>query len=336
MATKFANFDLATGSNDGSDWDNAWKTMQDAHDGASAGDDILCKGTDTLSSTVTLTTAGTYNGGYIKFVGVASTYTGTDPVTGNTGGSDRAVIDGNSGAFSGLTFNGASYVWLENFEVKDCGTTTGHHGITAITAYSDRCATINVYSHGNAGRGFDPNAGYLRYGVFLRCRASQNGSDGFYNPKFCTLYFCRADNNSGYGIKGYDTQAIGCIAHDNANGFYLYDAACCYGNTAEGNTGKGIDLLYATAINAVVGCRSANNGTGFAFDTTTSQRSLMFFCYGDNTTETSGYYDEVLNDGSSTVTLNGTDTDEGFNDSSTNDYNLTSSATYRREEVVIP
>jgi hypothetical protein len=80
--------------------------------------------------------------------------------------------------------------------------------------------------------------------------------------------------------------------------------------------------------------RITNNAT--AINNSANQRIKLFYVYSDNTTETSGYYDEIINNGAATVTLNGTDTDEGFTDPDNDDFTLSSYATYRRVAVAIP
>jgi hypothetical protein len=103
---------------------------------------------------------------------------------------------------------------------------------------------------------------------------------------------------------------------------------------AYGNTGDGIEVSYTTCMPFVFGSRCASNATGI--NVNANIRAPVFYFYGDNTTETSGGYDEILNNGASTVTLNGADTNEGFTDPANDDYSLRSDATYRRVAVSIP
>jgi hypothetical protein len=336
MTDYYADFDLGTGNNDGSDWDNAWQTMADALAGTNssapaAGDTVYCRGTDTLSSGVEITSSnsGTEAGGHCKFIGV-------DASGNNVGGSTRAVLDGNDGAFDIMVFNGCHYFWLENFEIHNTNEASGNDGIRSAAAYSNYARFINVIVH-NCHTGIDCESGYLRYATFLRCRCYDNASNGWEDPRYCLLAFCRSDNNSSYGFKGYNTGFIGCIAHDNgADGFYLYGALdasfSAFSCVSYNNTDDGYDTLTSSPL---LCCRSASNG-GHGVEVDSGERTQIFYYYGDDTNEITGYYDEVLNDGSSTITTNGTDTDEGFEDPASDDYNLTSAATYRREAVEIP
>jgi len=334
MTIYYADFDLTTGNNDGSDASNAWQSFSDIIAGSNgsppaAGDTVLCKGTDSMSSGVTVNIAGSAEGGFIKLIGVDGSWN-------NVGGSTRAVLDMQNNDYDILTYNGADYFWLENFELKNAGSSgTGYDGIVGATDYSEYCVFINCYVHNCYGRGFNTNGGYLRYASAFRCRASNNASDGFMT-KYWNLFACRADANT---VRGFNTNGdllIGCIAHDNGTeGFYLYTTRAIH-CVSEGNTNEGFELDYSSAYFPILlGLRSTNNGTGLAINT--SYRFPVMYYYGDNnTTDASGYYDEVLNDGGNTITLDGSDTDCGYADSSSDDYNLSSSATYRRAGVSIP
>ena len=334
--TYYADFDLTTGNNTGADAANAWKTMADVIAGSNgtapaAGDTVLCKNTDTLSGVCSWTISGSYDGGYVKLIGVDASWA-------NVGGSTRAVLDRAGGASICLSI-AASYVWFENFEIKGAGTTgSAYHGVQfASGGYRDYNVFINCYSHNNRGNGFDGNGGYARYATLIRCRASENAVDGFVALKDTSCCFCRSDNNTGRGFYPYGTVTsllYGCISHDNGtDGIYNYFGAGLINCTSVENAGDGIGVNYINKF-PMVGCRVTGNAIGL--NNAANIRIPVFYYYGDNTTEMAGYYDEILNDGENTVTLNGTDTDEGFSDPTTNDYSLASDATYRREAIEIP
>lgn len=332
MTTYYADFDLTTGNNDGSNAANAWKTMADVFAGSNgtapaAGDTVLCKGTDVLGASVEPSASGAYNTGYIKFIGVDSSWN-------NVGGSARAVLDGNGGAYSVLYCNtGRSYLWFENFIFKNTNKASGNCAVRIVTNNSYYWTFVNCI-YRDCYRGVDNNLGYSRYITHIRCAAHSNSNYGF-GDYYSTYIGCRAYNNGGAGFSGAYGVIKGCIAHDNSSdGFYDYGNYAIFDSVAYGNSGDAWERNYPGGSNALIGFRAASNTRGINVSGT--NRPVIFYYYGDNTTETSGYYDEILNNGASTVTLNGTDTNEGFVDPSNDDYNLRSDATYRRVAVSIP
>jgi len=230
---------------------------------------------------------------------------------------------------------GADYIWFENFRFTNTSKANGKHGVTGSSAYADRWVFINSIFD-NCYCGYVGN-GYFRFAVFFRCAFHSNayyGADAGGGNYFIA---CREYNNSGTGCRGASASDLfmGCVSHDNGgDGYYLYGGAA-YHCVAYGNTGDAFEFPYANCAPILLGDRAAaNSGTGL--NVSSNMRMLLLYCYSDNTTETSGYYDEILNNGTSTVTLNGSDTNEGFVDPSNDDYNLRSDATYRRVAVSIP
>jgi len=332
MTTYYADFDLSTGNNDGTTAANAWRTLADVIAGSNgtapaAGDTVLCKGTDSISATVTINIAGSTAGGFIKLTGVDASWN-------NVGGSTRAVIDGGGNSLSCLTFNGANYFWLENFEIKNAGSSgISSHGVTWVTAYSDHQVLLNVISHSNYGTGFNIN-NYSRFSHFVQCRAHSNAGYGFHSPRYTTLLFCRADNNSSRGFNGYNTTFYGCIAHDNSSdGIYSYSGSGLFNSVAYNNSGDGITVSYAGSTMSPMGCRSVGNGTGV---NTTDRVGMLFYYGASNTTPTAGYPVDIPIAGVSTMVTAGSDTDGGFSDPSSDDFTLDPSATFFDDTVEIP
>ena len=102
MATKYVD-PAAGGSNNGSDWTNAWTDIQSAFDTCVAGDIVYCRGTQTLSVTIDVdTNSGDDTSGFIKFIGCNA--------SGVVDGT-YFTINGNAGAYHGLTF-AAVGLWL--------------------------------------------------------------------------------------------------------------------------------------------------------------------------------------------------------------------------------
>lgn len=331
--TYYADFDLATGDNDGTTAANAWQTFADVIAGSNgtapaASDTVLCKGTDTLSATVNVTgIGGAYNTGYIRFIGVNALWE-------NVGDTTRAVIDANGQNISALTFNNAKYLWFENFEVKGAGSSgTATHGVSCITAGSEYTVWVNCTFHNNYGSGVYANS-LLDHARFFMCSFYSNASHGIVAHRYGITAFCRAYSNTAIGFSAAFCLHIGCIAHDNGTyGFSGYSSGCI-NCVADSNSTSGISYTNPSGIGVAIGCRVTSNGIGVNEEALL--RMLLFYCYGDNTTETYGDYDEILHNGAATVTLNGTDTDEGYTDSSANNFDLVSSATYFSTAIAIP
>jgi len=328
MATLYADFDLTTGGNTGVDATNAWQSLADVVSGGSgtapaAGDTVLCKGTDTLSATVAWTLAGSGTS-RTKLIGVNSSWV-------NDG--TMAIIDGNGGAFTGVTLNNADNIYWENIRVTNCGTTTSHDGISCITSGSYYMWFHNCRFDNNAGNGFDGGGGLSRYSLLTNCRFDNNGLYGATGFRYsCWFWGCRADNNSSRGFNGYGSGFARCIAHDNgAQGIYVYACEPVFDCVAHGNTSDGIRHTYGSAANAVIGCRSTLNSIGVSGNTT--QLIPLLYYYGDaNTTDGANYQ------AGPQVTMDGTDTDYGYNDLTTDaeDFSLATGATGYQWEVEIP
>jgi len=335
MTTYYANFDLTTGNNTGVDATNAWKTFADVLAGSNgtapvAGDTVLCKGTDTLGAAIDIAISGSYANGYIKFIGVDASWN-------NVGGSTKAIFDANDGAYDVLReVSGADFIWFENFTFQNTNRASGNHGVDSATLYADywvfkNCDFTDCYA------GFTETA-YMRWAVLFQCRAYNNANNGF-SLRGAYLYFCRAYSNGARGISmsNADTLSFGCIAHDNATaGIYTYGESCLF-CVSEDNTTDGIMDGYQLPGGVFLGNRSTNNGSEGFVNGHESRRSLLFYYYGDNNdVNITGNYDDIKNIDAATVTLNGSDTNQGYVDPANDDYNLRSDATYRREKVTIP
>jgi len=324
----YADFDVSGGSNLGT-LAQPWETLADVLAGTNgtapaAGESVGCKGTDGITSTVTVSLDGTSSGGYIKFIGVDSNWD-------NVGGTTLTIIDGQTNTLDCLTFIGATFLWFENFDIKNAGSSgTTNDGIYGATTNNNYNVFINIHTHDCKGDGISGNL-YLKRSLFFRCSSYNNSQYGFANYQESTLIACRAYNNTSYGYRTLeDNVHLGCISNDNSTGFFLYQSHGLINCIADGNTGSGFYVDTAGTTLHYCGCRSTNNGTGI--NTSAALLVLLIYYYGDNnTTDVTNYYEEIIG-----MTLNGSDTDEGYVNQANNNYNLTDDATYRREPIVIP
>jgi hypothetical protein len=344
MTVYFADFDLTTGSNNGSSWANAFQSMQAAHDGISGpGDVVLCKGTDSITSTVSITKAGNYSSGAIRFIGVGSSYTDSDPENGAAAGANnRAVIDGEGRAISLITPSNSAHLWiLENFELKRAGSSgTTYHGFNYAANQCNRWIIINCLVHHCYGSGF--NSDLLLNGWVWIGSAIYSCYRGMTNIRACRFIGCRIENNTQYGVYSYAMEDfIGCLIRNNgAYGVYNYDDKTFLFNVIDGNTGDGVRTSYmGFSPQMIIGCRITNNGGYGINNMLSTARAWVFGTYLDNNASGAlgGYLiDKMTYLGQQTVVEDGSDTDQGYADRSGGDFNLRSDATLRRFAINIP
>jgi hypothetical protein len=210
MTTRYVD-PAASGSNDGTNWTNAWTSIQSAFDTAVAGDIVYCRGTETRSATIDVDTqTGDTTNGFIKFIGCNA--------SGNVDGT-RFVIQGDgANSCALLTKAGAqNLIWLENVEVKSAVT---NYGVTTGNTYGYGWVFINCSFNNNASTAFY-NGRYFNGAVFFRCTFYSNGGRGFDQQTVgqALFLFCSFHDNTGYGL--YSTcpavDLIGCVFHGNGD-----------------------------------------------------------------------------------------------------------------------
>ena len=312
----------ATGAADGSSWTDAWTSLQTAADTATAGDTVYCRGTQTLAAAIDFDTNSGSSGSMIKFVGcnAAGSVDGT-----------QFILDGNSTAANCINGD-VDFVWLENIKL----TNATSHGVTYST-YTTSWVWNNVWVHSNGGYGLYGN-NYWRYARMFRCRFSSNSSGGVYRVRGIHFTACSFSGNTSYGINNSTEMFfVGCVFDDSdvaiyGGGNYHVLVNCVF----DGNT---TGFRDANAYSTINGCRFTNNTTGIdqalGFE-------LPICCYfGGNTTDiggVSGEYDVPAFDGDTThVIFGGTDTDDGYVDSASGDFNLDGdTASLFSEAITIP
>lgn len=332
-------------------WGEALPGLQGAADRAVAGDTVYCKGTQTLTAAIDFdVNGGTYNGGYIKFVGVKAATTNVPPEATDYGETDYFTVDGNGGAFHGLYITDKDMLWFENIKITNCGNSTSYHGLTSSTASVSHLVLNHCWFHDNAGAGVS--------GVYIRaqanqCKATDNGGDGIYlNGTITCMMNCIATGNAGYGLKAFNAVTIiNCISHNNTSGgIYLTAGGICVNCVVDGNASQsGISFAgnQADTIggNCVIGCRVTNHNSDIGMEVTGNSRVLLLHNYLQNnsTPITASRYDSLPILGvTSHVTTSGSDSNEsggglgGYVNASTDDFNLRATATHRSEALVIP
>jgi len=337
MATYYCYPGLGSGDDDGSSEANAWSTLQRAIDGTDgtqpgAGDVVLCRGTDTLSATVDFDgTAGSGAGGFVIYRGVNSSWV-------NDG--TRFIVDANNGSYHCIKLT-SDYIKIENFDIGNTSEESNQNCVD-IGSYAgcDYLVLINCDIHnGDFGVyiGSSGSAGM----TLIKCKIRDNADHGFrygsggfgFNFHMCSVY-----NNGGAGLSVGGANAsfniFGCLIRDNTlNGIQTASDSQPINimNTVIHGNSDGIECK-SPYFNGI-GLRITSNTVGIDSDGLANLVGVYMPDTGEdlaNTTKTTGNYDEVLIAGVNTNNLSGTDTDGGYEGSSTDDYNLTDTATLRR------
>lgn len=330
MATYYADFDLATGNNDGTSWADAWQTMADAIAGTNgtppaAGDTVYCRGTDTLSASPTLTQSGGGSTGRIRWIGVNGS--GTNDGT-------RVVLDAN-GARHALTLSGDHHLF-ENFAFT--GTTGSYDGLWGAGDYNVfvNCA---AYSCGDCGFG-----SLGTNNILIRCVAYSNGGYGIYGSTTTQCFFCCSHDNTSRGFYlTTNSLSIACLSYDNGSSGFdnLTINSVLFNCVSDRNGVNGINMAgyHATVIGCRVTSHDGGGQIGLDYNNLTGLHGWNYFedNDGDNI-QADGYADEIREDGASTDQEDQADTNEGYTDKTdgAEDYNLRSDATLRRTAIQIP
>lgn len=328
MTTYYADFDLTTGSNDGTTQANAWQTLQAAIDGLNgttptAGDIVLCTGTDTISTVIDVDqNSGTATNPLI-FRGVNSSFS-------NDG--TRATVDGNNNSIDLINFNNVDFIIFENFVIKNTDGGTNNEGVTA-TGYST-CRGIHFINtvFDDCYRGVNMGTQGLIGTRFFLCQFL-NSSYGVYlgsNDAANTLFqYCLFDTLSLQGIRSPGAQVflLDCYFIDVTDeAFFEQDAVLSLlsvvSNCTFENCGDGIESDKPVFIDS---CRFTSCTVGIDSDGYAILNNVYMPDTGEdraNTTKITGNYLELVVQGTNNNDLSGTDTDGGYADPTTGDFNL--------------
>ena len=324
MATYYVD-PAATGSNSGTLAD-PWTSLQSAADTAVAGDVVLCKGAQTLSTAITFgTNSGSIASGFIKYIGCNATWENDGTLF---------ELDGNNSSANGIYINGRAYLYFENIHVRQC-TSIGFNHANAYWKHSvfNNCKASNNGSHGFS-LNYEGADGECNY--FFKCTSINNGGSGFYRPyRHVFLCLCRAENNASYGIDlgdGARSSAIfGCLVVNNAHGIRS-KGGLFMANTVDGSTsGAGIDVISSIGPAIFIGNRITNNAANGISGGALTLLGWNFI--NNNLAEVVGNVGYLLDNGAETNQTTGT---QGYVNAANGDYNLTADATMRRVAVTLP
>ena len=329
MTTRYADFDLASGDNDGTSWANAWRTFAEIMSDATvvAGDTVLCRGTTTEACVNTL--SGDETNGLIKWIGV-------DASGNNVGGTTRCIIDAATANQVPLTQTG-NYNLYENFAFCNSGNNAGVSGAGDDNVY------VNCAIYDNNGAGYY-GSGMSRV-FFIRCVSYSNGGNGFSTNGGAVLIFCcsRDSTGDGFTLTTYD-RCIGCIAYDNGDtGFDNVYQGLLFNCVSNLNTDDGVRLRSGATsyISAVIGCRITNHsGAGDIGLNANTEICLYGWNYMENNADANVQnatlaYALTLN-GATTNIEDQANTNQGYTDDDPEDFNLRTDASLRRNAITIP
>jgi len=324
----------ASGNNDGTSWTHAWTTLQSAYDTAVAGDQVYCRGTETLSSILDIdTNSGSLAAGFVSFIGCNA--------SGIVDGT-RYVVDANSTAVNVLKYANSKgyYYWHENIEFKNATS----HGVN----YNDENASYSVFynctSHNNG------SYGWLITGInnlFVKCQ-SYNNNTGFYlaDALRCVFSGCVSYGASAGGFTLSNSSYItlmSCISYNNGSwGFYLSGPGTSLLNSISDDNVIGVSI--STDIVRLLYNRITNNTTGIDFSSETTICGWNYL-HG-NTTDLANpsawsdagiYACYITEDDGTNTNKADTDVDDGYVDQANQDYRLKADRTYNGDgSDVIP
>lgn len=340
MAEYYLDPTLSTGDNDGTTKPNAWRTLQRAVDGTGGtkpvgGDTVLCKCAsgvqETLTTAVDITALYGTTSNLVKFIAVNSSWV-NDWV-------DRYTLDGNDASSLCLSAGvNTDYTYWESFQLTQALTrgltftaTSGAYGNEFINCEFDNCGTDGIDGYRNG-------AGYYQH-----CVAHHNGDDGFTTVSghmlFCVSYLNGEHGfNAPYASAGL---AYGCLAYLNTySGFKSLSSDLPMVHCVSHNNGRNGVFIYNDGL-LILGSRlTLNDEATYAGLDCSSERAHLFGNYFQG--NASNIINILNNDllakiaGVDTNKYDQGDTDYGYNDSSTADFNLISAATLRRTEITLP
>jgi hypothetical protein len=321
-ATYYCHLGLATGDDNGTTSANAWRTLQKAVDGTNgtqptAGDMVLVYNQETTTANVDFDGPnGTRAGGYVKFVGVNSSWVndGTRFKIAAGTGVERAIV------------GTSEYLWIENAELCDAD----QWGIFNLGTGS---MVIRCYIHDNGLDGI-----YITNTTVsvLNCKSSSNGRHGiFYSTQNSYFEYDTLIQNANCAID-FDDQTYqtvkNCIIHDNGNGYTQIRGV---GNSSKiiNNVIDGTDqtndtglTFSATCFGAkVVGNRFTNMNLGIKGVGTIGEMKYNYF--DDNTTDTL-VCAKLSDPGISSTNLFNLDVDDGYTNVGAHNFSIKASRTY--------
>lgn len=269
------------------------------------------------------TNAGSIPTGYIRFIGVNSSWVNDET---------RAKLDGNAGTVAGCNSpisRTKQYIHFENIEVDDSDSTgfnygTGGYNGLFINCWAHHCDSRGIYSYTGD--------------ICIRCLTTHNGGEGHYcYSSYNRRINCVSHNNTGRGVYFYASSnlEVGCIEAENtSHGIQLYNSHnIILFNVIDENL-DGIAVLQGTnnlcLFNRITN-QSDDGIVATAGELVYEDWNLFYGNTGTDRDDT-GATGLIEQGGNSKTDSAG----DGYTDQAGHDFNLTDSADYRREAITLP
>ncbi len=305
-------------------WAKAATSGQTIIDLATAGDKNYYRGTFNESWDID-TNSGDLTNGDIYHVGCAAdgTVDGTRAVV--DGQSTRAncikTLNKNQHQFSNFTFQNATGVGVN------------------YSGGGDRNVFINCLIQNNGSYGLQ-GVGSAYYNYFLFCQMLNNTSHGVYRPGIGSKWFgCVLVGNGGHGFHCdavTSAEFIRLIFHDNGDakeGIFDFDLGCLimecsFDGTDQNNAGGLKCNATHTNPSLIIMNRFTNLNIGIDMLSELARYGWNYFHNNTTDTQNDSYLTALTYKTETDSNKSDVDADDGYNDVSSDDFNLKESRTY--------
>ncbi len=295
----------------------------------SGGNEIRLRGSfgsSVLPVTFDNTTQGDTTNGFNKFIGYAA--------DGSRDGT-KVVFDGENTATNCIVIDDCDYWHAENIKAVDA---TGDNITTASNSYH----WCMVNTEGSGAGGYGAGLSSLSYSLLINYLGYNNATGGLSLSGTSTVVGLVLHSNQ-YGFRA-DTFSsgvvVGFLIYNNTSyGIYNCPANSRFINGVIHNNGSPqIEQNYDVRGQVFIGTRFTGSGAGEYAVKASINMIMLAFCYfqqnGGSNFDGSAWFDvEML--GASTNVFSGIDTDYGYTDSSSGDFNLAASATMRDISITL-